>query len=58
MDSTLDRYRIDGETMPRTGDSRPSRYCYAHAITSGGHPEAIALRGIMAWAKMRIDDPH
>lgn len=47
-----------GRYLTRAGDARPSKRCDAHAIISGGHPEAIVLRGIMAWVKMRIDDPH
>lgn len=47
-----------GRYMTRAGDPRPSRRSDAHAIVSGGHGEAVLLRGIMAWLKMRIDDPH
>jgi len=38
------------------GKSRPSR-CQAHAIVSGSHKEAAQLRAILAWLKLRIDDP-
>ncbi|GAA6169885.1 AHH domain-containing protein [Sessilibacter corallicola] len=46
-----------GRYMTRAGDPKPSKYCDAHAIVSGGHPDAILMRGLMAWLKMRIDDP-
>ena len=38
------------------GISRPPNVA-AHAIISGGHPEANAARKILAKFKMRIDDP-
>lgn len=44
--------------MTQAGDPRPSNHCDAHAIISGGHADAIVLRGILAWVKMRIDDPQ
>ena len=31
--------------------------CQTHAMVSGGHAEAAVLRLIMAWHKVRIDDP-
>jgi len=39
-----------------TGISRPPNVA-AHAIISGGHPEAKAARRILAKFKIRIDDP-
>lgn len=39
-------------------DARPNKYCHAHAIVAGKHPEAVKLRAVLAWNKMRIDDPH
>lgn len=39
-------------------DPRPNKYCHAHAIVAGKHPEAVKLRAVLAWRKMRIDDPH
>lgn len=44
--------------MRRAGDARPSSHCDAHAIISGNHSDAIIMRGLMAWLKIRIDDPH
>ncbi|WP_430623871.1 AHH domain-containing protein [Marinimicrobium locisalis] len=41
-----------------TGDPRPSSRCDAHAIISGGHRRSIVPRGVLAWMKIRIDDPH
>lgn len=43
--------------LAATGDPRPNQYCHAHAIVSGGHPQAVRLRAVIAWLKMRIDDP-
>lgn len=43
--------------MRRGGDPRPSSRCDCHAIVSGGRKEAIAIRAILAWLKVRIDDP-
>ena len=31
--------------------------CHAHAIVSGGHDEALDIRGLLAFLKLRIDDP-
>ncbi|MES2674588.1 MAG: AHH domain-containing protein [Pseudomonadota bacterium] len=39
-------------------DPRPNKYCHAHAIVAGKHPEAVKLRAVLAWRKMRIDDSH
>ena len=44
--------------LRRSGDARPSNRCDAHAIISGGHPDAIVMRGVLSWLKVRIDDPH
>ncbi|WP_444994866.1 AHH domain-containing protein [Aliikangiella sp. IMCC44359] len=44
--------------MMRAGDSRPSKYCDCHAIISGSREEAMSMRLILAWLKVRIDDPH
>ena len=38
------------------GKRRPAR-CHAHAIVSGAHREAAKLRAVLAWFKLRIDDP-
>lgn len=45
------------EHMRRSGDPRPSSRCDCHAIVSGGMKKAIQIRAIMAWLKVRIDDP-
>lgn len=47
-----------GRYMTRAGDPRPSSRCDAHAMISGGHRQSVVMRGIIAWLKMRIDDPH
>ncbi|WP_444995437.1 AHH domain-containing protein [Aliikangiella sp. IMCC44359] len=44
--------------MTKSGAPRPSTYCDCHAMISGGKPEAIEMRGILAWCQLRIDDPH
>ncbi|WP_444998452.1 AHH domain-containing protein [Aliikangiella sp. IMCC44359] len=44
--------------MKCAGDPRPSNRCDCHAIVSGARKEAMALRGILARFKIRIDDPH
>ncbi|WP_444996422.1 AHH domain-containing protein [Aliikangiella sp. IMCC44359] len=44
--------------MTLAGEPRPSLRCDCHAIVSGGHREAIQIRAILAWLKVRIDDPH
>lgn len=43
--------------MTAFGEPRPHKLCDAHAIVSGGHPRAAALRAILAHFKLRIDDP-
>jgi len=43
--------------MTMTGDPKPHKECHAHAIISGGHKEAAELRAILAFQKIRIDDP-
>jgi len=44
--------------MEEACDPRPNNYCHAHAIVAGKHPEAVKLRAVLAWQKMRIDDAH
>lgn len=44
--------------MTATGDPRPHDLCHAHAIVSGAHKDAAELRAMLAWLKIRIDDPH
>jgi hypothetical protein len=64
---SMNRLELEAEThssrrlsrnLTRAGDYRPSQRCDAHAIVSGGHRDAIVVRGVLAWLKMRIDDPH
>lgn len=43
--------------MEITGDAKPHSKCHAHAIVSGAHRYAAELRAILAWLKLRIDDP-
>ena len=43
--------------MSASGNPRPHPKCHAHAIISGAHKYAAELRAIMAWLKLRIDDP-
>ena len=43
--------------MTATGDPRPHELCHAHAIVSGAHKDAAELRAMLAWLKVRIDDP-
>ncbi|WP_353303168.1 AHH domain-containing protein [Sessilibacter corallicola] len=45
------------EHMRKSGDPRPSSRCDCHAIVSGGMRQTIEIRAIMAWLKVRIDDP-
>lgn len=45
------------EKMEIMGDPRPHELCDAHAIISGAHVKAAALRLILAKYKRRIDDP-
>jgi hypothetical protein len=40
-----------------SGDPKPSPKCHAHAIVSGAHRSAAELRAVLAWLKLRIDDP-
>lgn len=40
-----------------TGKPRPHELCEAHAIISGRHANAAKLRAVIAWHKLRIDDP-
>lgn len=47
-----------GKNLARAGEYRPSMRSDAHAIVSGGHRGSIVIRGVLAWLKMRIDDPH
>lgn len=44
--------------LTRCGEPRPSSRCDAHAIVSGQHRLSMEVRGVLAWLKMRIDDPH
>lgn len=48
-----------GRHMEASGDRRPGSCDLwdAHAIVSGGHAKAAALRGILAKFGVRIDDP-
>ncbi len=48
------------EMMTNSADRRPAaaEYCHCHAIVSGSHNEAAVIRAVLAWAKMRIDDPR
>lgn len=49
--------RLARHLMAEAGTAhRPAR-CHAHAIVSGGHKEAAKLRAVLAWLKLRIDDP-
>ncbi len=43
--------------MANSCDPRPHPRCHAHAIISGAHKHAAELRAVMAWLRMRIDDP-
>jgi hypothetical protein len=36
---------------------KPHSECHPHAIVSGGDPRAAAARAVLAWHKMRVDDP-
>lgn len=38
------------------GKKRPNK-CHAHAIVSGAHVNAAKIRAVLAWFKLRIDDP-
>jgi len=46
-----------GEHLAILGDEKPHPACHAHAIVSGAHKRAARLRGILAFHKIRIDDP-
>jgi len=46
-----------GRHMELANDPRPHELCDAHAIVSGAHKEAAGLRAVIAWFKLRIDDP-
>lgn len=43
--------------MSNACDPRPHPLCHAHAIVSGAHKYSAELRGMLAWLKVRIDDP-
>ncbi len=45
------------EHMKKSGDPRPSSRCDCHAIVSGNMAKVIQIRAILAWLKVRIDDP-
>lgn len=46
------------DLMAISDDSRPHVDCECHAMISGKHRLATPMRAIMAWCKMRIDDPR
>lgn len=52
-----DSNRLANHLMAATGTYRRPARCHAHAIVSGGHKEAARLRAVLAWLKLRIDDP-
>lgn len=43
--------------MSASGNPKPHSKCHCHAIVSGAHQYAAELRAVIAWLKMRIDDP-
>ncbi|WP_062267108.1 AHH domain-containing protein [Endozoicomonas arenosclerae] len=45
------------EYLTISGDPKPHKNCHAHAIISGSHKDAARLRAVLAWVKIRIDDP-
>ncbi|WP_086932031.1 AHH domain-containing protein [Agarilytica rhodophyticola] len=45
------------EHMTKACDPRPSSRCDCHAMISGGMKKAIQVRAVLAWLKVRIDDP-
>jgi hypothetical protein len=45
------------EHLALSGDEKPHSKCHAHAIVSGSHKDAARIRAILAWLKVRIDDP-
>ena len=47
-----------GLMLARAGDPKPSSRCEAHAIVAGKHNDAVTIRAVLAWLKLRIDDPH
>lgn len=49
--------RLARHLMATTVPCRRPPRCHAHAIVSGGHKEAARLRAVLAWLKLRIDDP-
>lgn len=58
---TPEEFEAEKHRSSRLADflgERPHPLCHAHAIVSGGHPEATAARAILEWLEMRIDDPH
>ncbi|MCL6272144.1 AHH domain-containing protein [Sansalvadorimonas sp. 2012CJ34-2] len=44
--------------MALENDPRPHEECHAHATVSGVHKGAATQRAIIAWHRIRIDDPH
>ncbi len=58
LESETHNSRRLASNLRRTGDPRPSKRCDCHAIVSGNHPDALMVRGVLAWLKLRIDDPH
>ncbi len=45
------------EHLKQANDPKPHPKCHAHAIVSGKHKDAARLRAVLAWLKVRIDDP-
>lgn len=43
--------------LSHNNDPKPHPKCHAHAIVSGAHKDAARLRAVLAWLKVRIDDP-
>lgn len=48
--------QVLGKFMNKNGKPYPGGNCDAHAIVSGSHSGATPMRGILARAKIRIDD--
>ncbi|MDN3639321.1 AHH domain-containing protein [Simiduia curdlanivorans] len=46
------------EFLESSGDHKPHPLCHAHAIVSGAHKGAATARAILAFFKLRIDDPY
>lgn len=44
--------------MAASCNPRPHPLCHAHALISGAHKHAAELRAVMAWLRMRIDEPE